>query len=490
MKWTTIISFIVVLGVIAMAQDKINFEQFYIDKTMRIDYFHIGNSFEEEITVDKIYQQGIWAGSLTNLLDNFNNGRYYFKVYDKTSQKLIYSKGFDSYFGEYKTSEDGIAGIKRTYHESALLPYPKNKIIFAMEKRNKENKLEEFFRQEIDPASLIIIKDKVLDKTVKVFEPIKNVDPHTKVDLVILGEGYSADDEEKFSNDLKKFVEIHFSQEPYKSLKNSFNIYGVFKPSQESGVDEPDHASFKNTVLNCTFYSLGSERYLLTEDNRAMRDLAAHVPYDAIYIMVNHKRYGGGGIYNLYCTFTTDNQWHEYLFLHEFGHSFAGLADEYYTSDVAYNEFYPKGIEPVEANITALLDGKNVKWQNMLSSGIEVPTPWEKEDYDKADYAYQKIRRELNSKIAEMKRNNAPKDEVTKVEEESERVSLERAKEADAYLMKSKYWNKVGVFEGAGYSSKGLYRSMLDCIMFSKGQKPFCKVCEQQIVKVIEHYTK
>jgi len=471
-------------------QDKINFQQFYIDKTIRIDYFHVGNSFEEEITVDRIYQQGIWAGSLNNLIDSFNNGRYYFKVYDKASEKLIYSKGFDSYFGEYKTSEDGIAGIKRTYHESALLPYPKNKIIFAMEKRNKENKLEEFFRQEIDPASLIIIKDKVLDKTVKVFEPVKNADPHIKVDLVILGEGYAANEEEKFKNDLDKFVEIHFAQEPYKSLKSSFNIYGVFKPSQESGVDEPDHASFKNTVLNCTFYSLGSERYLLTEDNKAMRDLAAHVPYDAIYIMVNHKRYGGGGIYNLYCTFTTDNQWHEYLFLHEFGHSFAGLADEYYTSDVAYNEFYPKGIEPVEANITALLDGKNVKWQNLLSPGIEVPTPWEKEGYDKADYAYQKIRRELNNKIAEMKRGNTPKDEVAKVEEESERVSLERAKEADAYLMKSKYWNKVGVFEGAGYSSKGLYRSMLDCIMFSKGQKPFCKVCEQQIVKVIEHYTK
>ncbi|RJP62706.1 MAG: peptidase M64 [Ignavibacteriales bacterium] len=490
MKWRALLTFILFIQGIIMPQDKINFDKFFIDKTMRIDYFHVGNSSEEIITVDKVFQQGIWAGSLNNLLDNFNNGRYYFKIYDKETGNLIYSKGFDSYFGEYKTSGDGIAGIKRTYHETALLPYPKNKVIFAMEKRNKENKLEEFFRQEIDPASLTIIKDKVLDKTVKVIEPVKNGDPHTRVDLVILGEGYTAGEEKKFNDDLKKFVNIHFLQEPYKSLKNSFNIYGVFKPSEESGVDEPDHASFKNTVLNCTFYSLGSERYLLTEDNKAMRDLAAHVPYDAIYIMVNHKRYGGGGIYNLYCTFTTDNQWHEYLFLHEFGHSFAGLADEYYTSDVAYNEFYPKGVEPVEANITALLDGKNVKWQNLLSPGIEVPTPWEKEEYDKADNDYQKIRRELNNKIAEMKRGNSPKDEVAKVEEESERVSLERAKEADAYLMKSKYWNKVGVFEGAGYSSKGLYRSMLDCIMFSKGQKPFCKVCEQQIVKVIEHYTK
>jgi hypothetical protein len=319
---------------------------------------------------------------------------------------------------------------------------------------------------------------------------VKNGDPHTKVDLVILGEGYTIKEENKFKSDLNKFVKIHFSHEPYKSLKKSFNIYGVLKPSEESGVDEPDHGSFKNTTLNCTFNSLGSERYLLTEDNKTMRDIATHVPYDAVYIMVNHKRYGGGGIYNLYCTFTTDNQWYAYLFLHEFGHSFAGLADEYYTSDVAYNDFYPKGIEPVEPNITALLDPPNLKWKNLVSPGIEIPTPWEKAGYDTADYAYQKIRRELNKKIAELKRTGGDKKEIALLEAKSEKVSRERADEADAYIMKSKYWGKVGAFEGAGYSAKGLYRSMLDCLMFSKGNKPFCKVCEQAVIKVIEHYIK
>ncbi|MEI7811697.1 MAG: M64 family metallopeptidase [Ignavibacteria bacterium] len=316
------------LPLIVNAREAIKFDDFFIDKTMRIDYFHIGDSSGEMVTIDKIYCQGIWAGSRKNLIDKFNNGRYYIKIYDQATKKLIYSKGFDSYFGEYKTTKDALNGIKRTYHESVLIPYPKNKIDFIVELRDRENNLSPVFTSEIDPASLTIIKEEPKDKDVKVYQTAKGGDPHQKADIVILGEGYTAEEEQKFKNDLDRFTKVFFSNEPYKSMKHDFNIYGVFKPSMESGCDEPDHGSFRNTALNTTFCSLGSERYLLTEDNKAMRDLAAHVPYDAIYIMVNHNRYGGGGIYNLFCTFTSDNQWHEYLFLHESGHSFAGLADE------------------------------------------------------------------------------------------------------------------------------------------------------------------
>jgi len=200
-------------------------------------------------------------------------------------------------------------------------------------------------------------------------------------------------------------------------------------------------------------------------------------------------RYGGGGIYNLYCTFTVDNQWWEYLFLHEFGHHFAGLADEYYTSSVAYNEFYPRGVEPLEANITALLDPSNLKWKDLLTPGIEVPTPWEKEEFDRMDEAYQKIRGEINDKIARMKREGAPAAEVQKVEEESEKLSREHAEKVDDYLAKSRFKGRVGAFEGAGYSAQGLYRPMLDCLMFTKGKKPFCKVCERAVIRVIKHYS-
>ncbi len=268
-----------------------------------------------------------------------------------------------------------------------------------------------------------------------------------------------------------------------------FNIYGVFKASEESGVDEPTHGVFKNTALSCTFNSLGSERYLLTEDNKALRKIAAQVPYDAIFIMVNHNRYGGGGIYNLYCTFTSDNQWTDYLLLHEFGHSFAGLADEYYTSDVAYNDFYPRGVEPVEPNITALLDPGNVKWKNFLTPGIKIPTPWKKSEYDSLDMHWQAHRRTLNGKIAETKRNNNDPDSADNLQNEYNKLDSLHTLEMAKWLKSSKYLGKVGAFEGAGYASKGLYRPMLDCIMFSKGKKPYCKVCEAAIIRMIKYYS-
>jgi hypothetical protein len=489
MKHLVWISLFISLAAMLIKAQTIAFDNYFLDKTMRIDYFHVGDSKSEIITLDKIYQYGTWGGSLKHLIDNFNNGKYYFKIYDAATKTLIYSKGFDSYFGEYKTSDDGLNGIKKTYHESAIIPYPKQKIIFAIEMRGKDNLLSEIYRSEINPDDLLIIKDAVSDKNVKVIESLKSGDPHIKVDVVILAEGYTVTEEKKFRNDLARFTKIFFNQEPYKSNKDKFNVYGVFKASEESGVDEPDHNSFKKTVLSATFYSLGSERYLLTEDNKTMRDLAANVPYDAIYIMVNHKRYGGGGIYNLYCTFTADNQWHEYLFLHEFGHSFAGLADEYYTSDVSYNDFYPKGIEPVEPNITALVDKTNIKWKPYLTHGVEIPTPWEKEVFDSTDLAWQKIRREQNNKIAELKRNKVPEADVKKLQDEYDSKDREHQKWIDDYFRRSKFHNMVGAFEGAGYASKGIYRPMLDCIMFSKGKKPFCKVCEETIKKVINYYS-
>ncbi len=466
----------------------VNFNEFYEAKTMRIDYFHIGDAETEFITIDQIYSYGVWAGSKTNLVDEFNNGRYYANFYDLASNKLIFSKGYDSYFGEYQSSGDAAKGIKRTYHESVLLPLPKNKIKFVLNRRNKDNELIPFFDTEIDPNDVRIIHDPILDDKVTVHKSLFNGSPHEKVDVAVLGEGYSKEENEKFVKDLQKFTDIFFKQEPYKSRKEKFNVYGILKPSAESGIDEPRAGIFRNTTLDVTFNSMGSERYVLTENNKAMRDLAAHVPYDALYIMVNHKRYGGGGIYNLFCTFTADNQWQEYLFLHEFGHSFAGLADEYYTSSTAYNDFYKKGVEPVEPNITALLDIKNIKWKHLLDKEIEIPTPWEKEEYDKTDYAWQERRREMNNKIAELKKTGADASLIKQAELEYETADRERSIKVDAYLLKSKFKNKTGAFEGAGYSAKGMYRPMLDCIMFSKGSKPFCRVCEERIIKVIDFY--
>ncbi len=476
------------LPMMTVAGDNIVFDKYFFDATMRIDYNHMGDAKEEFIAIDRIYEQGIWAGSLTNLLDKFNNGRYYVKVFDAASKKLIFSKGFDSYFGEYKTTGVAAKGVKRNYHESALIPYPKNKIIFTIHLRQRDNELKEIFSQEIDPADVNILHESLMDG-VKVFEVVKNGDPHKKVDLLFVCEGYTYNERKKVPYDLDRFTETFFKQEPYKSMKDKFNVWGVYLPSDEAGVDEPRAGIYRNTAVNATFNSLGSSRYLLTEDNKRLRDIAAHAPYDTLLIMVNHKRYGGGGIYNSFMTFTTDNQWREYLLLHEFGHHFAGLADEYYSSSTAYNEFYPRGVEPVEPNITRLMDPANIKWKDQLSEGIEVPTPWDKETYDKQDAEYQKIRAEVNAKIAKLKKEKASNDEITKAEEESEKLSKLYADKGFSHLKNSKYWGKVGAFEGAGYSSKGMFRSMIDCMMFTKGMKPYCKVCEAAIIKVIKHYS-
>jgi len=467
---------------------QLNFNDYFNDQTMRIDYFHIGDAVTEIVTIDFIYQYGTWAGSTKNLIDNFNNGAYYHKIYDIASGKLIYSKGFDSYFKEYQTTNEASKGIKRTFHESAIIPYPKNKIKFVLEKRDRKNILNEVFSTEIDPSDLYIVKDPVNKKLGRIIESHKSGHPHEKVDIVIIGDGYSISEPKKFDRDLKRFTNVLLNHEPYKRFKDKINVYGIFRVSEDSGIDEPGANIYRNTVLNTRYYTMGSERYILTEDNNSLRDLASLVPYDAIVIMVNGSRYGGGGLYNTFCTFVADNQFCNYLFLHEFGHSFAGLADEYYTSETAYNDMYPEGVEPVEPNITRLYDKNNLKWKNLISPGIEIPTPWEKEEFDKADYAWQKIRREMNNKIAEMKRNKEPLEKIKAAQDEYDKKDKARSEEVDKYLKGSKYFGKVGAFEGAGYNAKGMYRSMLDCIMFTKGAKPFCKVCEEHVAKVIMHY--
>lgn len=464
-----------------------DFDQFFNDRTLRVDYFHTGHATEEVIALDRLSLEGVWAGSRKNLIDSFNLGGYYVKVYDPASGKLLFSRGFDSIFGEYKLTGPASRGIRRTYHESALIPCPRQKVRFVLEVRRNDRSLAPLFITEIDPASYSIHRDPPPEGLILVEEQVKG-DPHTKVDVAILGEGYTRGEEAKFRADLRRFGAILLAAEPFKSAAESFNLRGVLLPSADSGCDEPSHGIYRRTALGASFDALGSERYLLTEDNRALREAAAAVPYDVLVIMVNQPRYGGGGIYNFFCTFVTDNQWSAYTLVHEFGHLFAGLADEYYTSSTAYNEFYPRGVEPQEPNITALLDPAALKWKDALTPGVQVPTPWEKADFDALDRAYQKVREELNATLARRLREGAPAAEINRLKAESEKKSAEHAAKVDAFLSTSAFAGQVGVFEGAGYAAEGLYRSEVDCIMFTKGSKPFCAACRRGLRRAIAHY--
>ncbi len=469
------------------AVQPVAFDDVFIDVTLRVDTYHTGNATEEVVTLDRVLRQGPWAGSRRHLTDPLGVGRYLATVADPATGTLLYSKGYDSYFGEYRTTPAAEKGVRRTFHESVLLPCPKRPVRFAISVRQRDGSLKEIFTNEVDPSATSVVTAPP-DAGVTIVNAWHSGDPHAKVDVAVLAEGYTIAEEKKFRADLERFVGVFFRQEPYAGHKDRFNFYGVFTPSQESGSSEPSWGQHRNTALGATFDSLGSERYLLTEENRRLRDLAAHVPYDAILVMVNSARYGGGGIYNLYCTFTADNQWSPYVFLHEFGHAFAGLADEYYTSSVAYSDFYPRGVEPDAPNVTALLEPSNLKWKSLVTPGTPIPTPWEKSEFDTMDLAYQKVREQLNGRIAAAKRGGAPRAEVERMQDEGEVLSREHAARVDAYLAKSAFVGQVGAFAGAGYAAEGLYRPMLDCIMFTKGVKPFCRVCQQAILRTIEHF--
>lgn len=459
-----------------------SFDQYFTHANMRIDYFHTGDSKSEVFKIDQIYKYKLWAGSLTKLIDELNYGIYYYKIYDQVSEKLIYSKGFDSYFVEYQVTKPAIEGQVKQFHESVLIPFPKTTIIFALEKRSPSGIMEEIFRTEINPD---IAQEKPIDPEVRTYTSLNNGDPNKKIDIAIIGEGYTEEEDQKFQNDLKRFTEAFFNSEPCKSNKNKFNIRGVLKPSEDSGIDEPRLGIDKNTPLNVSFNTMGLERYLLTEDNQSLHDIAGHVPYDAVCIMVNHSRYGGGGIYNFYSVYTSDNIESYYVMVHEFGHSFFGLADEYYASSTPYDS--TKGYEPSQPNITAMKDPNNIKWGHLLSDNIGIPTPWPKAKYDSLKIQLGKQGAEMNAAIARLQKNGASKDEVAKLKTNYNIKIAQMSAEVDQCLESPKFADKVGVFEGAGYASKGLYRPSINCMMFTQTDY-FCPVCQEAMLKVIRSY--
>src|SRR5690606_16295692 len=346
---------------------------------------------------------------------------------------------------------------------------------------------EEVYRKEINPAT--DVSDLPLnDKTVKVISSLNNGLPENKVDILIIGDGYTANEFQKFEDDLERSTANIFEVEPLKSHKEKFNIRGIFKPSQDSGVTESGAETVKKTAVNLAFGALGQDRYLLTEDLKSVHDIAAYAPADAIVIMANSDKYGGGGIYNFYSTFSSDHASSAFLLVHEFGHSFFGLGDEYYSSSTAYNDFYPAGTEPRAPNITAGTDKETLKWKHLLTEPIDVPTHWKKASYDSSQAAWQAESKVLRAEIAELIKTNAPAVHIKAKQYEYDLKSITQQNFERSVLTDTKYAGKVGVFEGAGYASEGLYRPAITCIMLTR-EEHFCPVCEDAIVKMIDWVT-
>ncbi len=462
------------VGIQAVNKGNVEFTSYFLDKTMRLDYFHSGTATEEHFATDRIVSDGIWSGSKKVLIDDLKLGLYFLEVIDKESKVLLYSHGFASVFGEWQTIPEA-AEKWGTFHESARFPWPVKPVTVQLKKRDASNTFVTIWSTEINPdPTKREVNPSDLVSTKKVDVILENGAAENKVDIVILGDGYSKDEMEKFRKDATRLSGYLMNAEPFKTRVNDFNIRAIETPAETSGVNKPHHGVFKRTPLTVHYSSFDSERYALSYDNRTIRDVASAVPYDLMVIMVNERTYGGGGIYNLYTTVSADNKFAEYIMIHEMGHHMAGLADEYYTSSVSY-EIPEVKVEPWETNITALFDKDNLKWKDLIETGTPLPTPWNKEEFDKAGYAIQKERDSLR---AAMVPENVMEDLFTR-----------QMNQENEYFAKEKYKDKVGAFEGAGYLAKGLYRPQVDCIMYTR-HLVFCRVCSRSIENVIDQYVK
>ena len=354
--------FLVLIPFIVYPQ--ISFNQYFENKTLRLDYYHTGNSIEDSYSIDELIEEPFWGGSKINLLDKFDYGKYKFIIKDFSSGQEIYSRTYSTLFSEWQTTDEAKQTVK-SFSETIVFPYPKNEVLVEFYSRDKKNILHKKFEYIVNPNSYFIKTERTSEY--KSFDVLKSGDPNEAVDIAIIPEGYTIDEMDKFKKDCEKFAGYLFNASPYKENKTKFNIYGVEAPSKENGTDIPAQNIWKNTIVNSKFYTFDLDRYLMTSDNKTLRNLASNVPYDQIFILVNTSKYGGGAIYNHYSVCVSDNNYSEYIFTHEFGHGFAGLGDEYYTSDVAYNEFYPLDVEPLDPNLTTLVNFDS-KWKDMLDS--------------------------------------------------------------------------------------------------------------------------
>ncbi|MEM7263477.1 MAG: M64 family metallopeptidase, partial [Planctomycetota bacterium] len=360
----------------------------------------------------------------------------------------------------------------RVFGESIRFPTPRRPVQLVIKKRGADGLLREIWSGKIDSTSRHIRRPKRSSR--KVWTIHEGGANDRCVDLLFLGDGYTAGELDSFLADAKRLTKELFRLEPYRSLSHHFNVRAVHVASPQSGITHPRGGQWRSNPLGLSFNAFDLDRYVLTYRNRAIRDAASVAPYDTLVLLANTDRYGGGGIYNLWSTCVAKSSESPYLFLHEFGHSFAGLADEYYTSAVAYEDFTPPGSEPWEPNITALLDPSRVKWRDLLTDGVEIPTRWRQAEYDRLSLSLQKERGKLRAADADA---------------ETMKSYYERVRKAtSSILIDDKNAKSVGAFEGAGYQAKGLFRPEIDCIMFSRNRDGFCKVCAQAIVHTIHDH--
>jgi hypothetical protein len=401
---------------------------FFTDSALRIDLILAGNNKETHIYIHQLKKEKYWSGNANSLIDSFNFGHYYLHVYDSLTDRLIYARGFSSLFNEWQTTAEA-KELNKSFTHSLILPFPKQTIKIVVLGRDSSNHFQLKFTSFINPAKQDswFIKNTPINYQTKAIHYSGHYSK--KLDIAFVAEGYTAKQQKHFFNDVKKLSRELLQMSPFKDYATSLNIWAVAAISNDEGVTYPEINSWKNTAIETSFSTFGLERYIMAENTIKLYDAASLVPYDHIVILANSPFYGGGGIYNYYSCLTAKNSFTPIVLIHELGHSIAGLADEYYTSEVAYQNFYNKKIEPWEPNITTLVNF-SAKWQHMVDTATAIPTP-------------------------------LTPDNII-----------------------------IGAFEGAGYSEKDIFRPYPDCRMYSNSAQTFCPVCNEVLIKMFLFFTK
>ncbi|MES2296557.1 MAG: M64 family metallopeptidase [Pseudomonadota bacterium] len=439
--------------------------------TVRLDYLHSGNALAEEYAIERVVIEPLpWPGDPAQPFDNTNRGLNRVEVVDAKTGDVLYSRGFSTIFGEWRSTDEA-ARVTRGFEESVRFPKPDRPVRVRILKRDERNAFSVMWSVDVDTDAPDVVKKQGPAPAKPIAIRVSGPSPQ-KVDLLIIGDGYTGADMKKFEADARRLSAHLFEVSPFRERADDFNVWALAVPTQESGVSRPSTGVHHASALGTRYDIFGSERYVLTLDNRALRDIAQHAPYEFIEILVNNDTYGGGGIFGQFSTAAASNDWANYLFVHEFGHHFAGLADEYYTSPVAYQSSAAR-MEPWEPNVTALRDPAQLKWKRSVKEGTALPTAWPKADYEEYSRAYQKRR-------AALRAANRP-------EAEMNALFREDLAHTEALFSKAPQRSLIGAFEGANYEASGYYRPAMQCIMFDRSEK-FCDVCRDAVGAIIDLY--
>ena len=398
---------------------------FDFEKALRIDFVLSGDKQEQTATIANYLKTPNYFDSPEQSIPDFDYGSYRIVLTSSANRDTLYIKGFCTLFEEWRATP-GAKQKKRAFKQTVETPFPLQKVIINLEFREKNGKFTSLLSEEFSPESLItkLIPTKFPSRIIH-----GTAAPSKKLDLLVLAEGYTREETETFFNDAEKMVSELFKTPPYDRLKNKITVRAMAVSSAESGTDDPVKDEWKNTAMESTFNTFGTDRYLESLSTWKIYDYAAAHPRDHIIVLVNTKKYGGGGVYNHFSITSAGHSQSAKVLIHEIGHGLAGLGDEYYSSEVTYSGFFDLDTEPWHPNITTLVDFDS-KWKNLLEDSILIPTP-----------------------------------------------------------AKHKYKNITGVFEGAGYTAKGIYRPAFNCRMKSNEAAGFCEVCRLSIENIVNFYT-